>query len=92
MIIEGEDFRLTPINEYTTMYDLELLFTVKPRGKEERQEFQNAGYGLPLDHAIHKIIQYRVNKKNSDIITLETFIKSWKEESNKIYEIFKSFK
>ena len=41
MIIEGKDFRLTPVSETSPMFDLELLYTVRPKGKEARQEFKN---------------------------------------------------
>ena len=48
MVIEEADFRLTSeVSDY--FWDLELLYTVRPKGKPERQEFKNAGYGMPLE-------------------------------------------
>ena len=42
MIIEEKDFKLIPISESSNFFDLELLYTIKPKGKEERQEFIDA--------------------------------------------------
>ena len=55
MEIVEKDFKLKPINECSTLFDLELLYSVKPRGGEERFEFKNAGYGMTLERAIKKI-------------------------------------
>ena len=54
MIIEESDFRLTESSG--PFWDLELLYTVKPKGKPERQEFKDAGYGMTLEHCIKRII------------------------------------
>ena len=50
MIIEEKDFRLTPVNDSSPMFDLELLHIVKPKGGEPREEFKVAGYGLALEY------------------------------------------
>lgn len=79
MTIEEKDFRLTPVNETSLKFDLELLYTVKPRGKEERQEFKNVAYGISLDHALKKIVQYRLSCKH-DTISLINYFKEFKNE------------
>lgn len=81
MIIEEKDFRLTPINDYSINFDLELLYKVQPRGGESRMEFKNVAYGISLDHAVHRIAQYRISQKYKDeAITLLTYFKEFKEE------------
>ena len=58
MVIEEEDFKLTPVSDSSVNFDLELLYKVQPRGKEARMEFKNVAYGISLDHAVHRIAQY----------------------------------
>lgn len=79
MIIEEKDFRLTPVSDSCPMFDLELLYTVRPKGKEARQEFKNVAYGISLESALKKIIQYRISCKY-DTINLATYLKEFKEE------------
>ena len=81
MVIEEEDFKLTPVSDSSVNFDLELLYKVQPRGKEARMEFKNVAYGISLDHAVHRIAQYRVNQKHkNEAITLLTYFKEFKEE------------
>ena len=47
MVIEEADFRMTS-GASDHFWDLELLYTVRPKGKPERQEFKDAGFGMPL--------------------------------------------
>ncbi len=85
MTIREDDFILTPINDSSPMYDLELLYTVRPKGKESREEFKNAGYGLTLYNAVQKIANFRVrNKHKEEAIKLVTYIKELKDELNKL--------
>ena len=79
MTIEEKDFRLTPVNETSLKFDLELLYTVKPKGKEARQEFKNVAYGISLDHALKKIVQYRLSCKYNTI-SLINYFKEFKNE------------
>lgn len=81
MVIEEKDFRLTPVNDSSPVFDLELLYTVNPKGKDPRQEFKIAAYGISLNHAIKKIAQYRVNcRHKEEAINLLTYFKEFKEE------------
>ena len=81
MIIEEKDFRLTPIDDSTVRFDLELLYKVKPKGKESRLEFKNAGYGLSLENAIKKVAQYRIiNNHKEEAITLVDYLEEFKQE------------
>ena len=85
MIIEGEFYRIIPVNEYSNFYDLELLYEIK--GKNPRKEYKNVGYGKTLESAIQSIIQYCLSKKfENEVITLKTYLDEYKEASNKIRE------
>lgn len=79
MVIEEKDFRLIPVSESSPMFDLELLYTIRPKGKEARQEFKNAGYGMNLETALKKVIQYRLSCKH-DTIDIATYLKEFRAE------------
>lgn len=88
MKIQEEDFILESIDDSSPFFDLELLHTIRPKGKEPRQEFKNSGYGLPIESAIKRIAQYRINNKHKDeAITLQTYFKEFKEEIEKLLTI-----
>lgn len=83
MQIIGDFYKLTPVTEHSTSYDLELLYSIG--GKNPRQEFKIVAYGISLEYAIRKIIQYAIHLKfKEESITLNQFINAYKEESNKI--------
>lgn len=79
MVIEEKDFRLIPISDSNLFFDLELLYTVRPKGKEARQEFKNVAYGISLNNALKKIIQYRLSHKY-DTVDLATYLKEFRNE------------
>lgn len=83
MTIEEQDFRLTPVSESSSMFDLELMYTVHPKGKEARQEFKNVAYGISLESALKKVIQYRISCKH-DTTDLATYLKDFREESDSL--------
>lgn len=86
--IEEKDFKLKPIDESSPMFDLELLYVVKPRGGEPRLEFKNAGYGMPLSSAIKRIAQYRVTcNHREEAIKLITYFKEYKKELDSLKEL-----
>lgn len=90
MVIEEEDFRLTPINDFCPHFDLELLYTIKPKGKETRKEFKTVAYGVSLESAIKKVIQHRINQKhNEEAITLKDYLKEFKEISQSLESTLK---
>nr|DAT77799.1 MAG TPA: hypothetical protein [Caudoviricetes sp.] len=81
MVIEEKDFRLIPTSDSSTRFDLELLYTVRPKGKEARQEFKNVAYGICLDHAIRKIAHYRVSLNHeNEAVTLLTYFQEFTRE------------
>lgn len=85
MIIEESDFRMTSgASDY--FWDLELLYTIRPKGKPERQEFKDAGYGMTLETCIRKIIHHRVSNKQ-DVSTFKEYAQNFIEERNKFIEV-----
>lgn len=88
MIIVEKDFKLKPVDECSPMFDLEFLYVVKPRGGEPRFEFKNAGYGMSLDSAIKRIVQYRVNCKHpNEAIRLKTYFDTYIKELNELKKL-----
>lgn len=85
MIIQGEFYRLTPINEHSPKYDLELLHDIG--GKNPRQEFKVVAYGVSLERALESTILFATNKKlGEEVASLKEFLNAYKEESNKVRE------
>lgn len=76
MVIQGEFFKMTPVSEHSLHYDLELLYEIK--GKNPRQEYKNAGYGMPLETAIRKCIQYALSQK-FEVLTLREYLDEYKK-------------
>lgn len=76
MIIQGEFFQITPVNEHSLQFDLKLLYEIK--GKNPRKEYKDAGYGLTLDAAIRKCIQYAISKKY-EVLSLKEYVDEFKK-------------
>lgn len=81
MVIQGEFFRLTPTSEHSTSFDVELLYKIK--GKNSREEFKIAGYGVPLDSAIRKCIQYGLSNR-FEVLTLKEYLAEYKKMAEEI--------
>lgn len=84
MIIEGSFYRLTPINDASPRFDLELLYDIG--GKNPRKEFKVEGYGYPLEAALERCCKYAVSKKfdKDEILTLKQYIDEFKEATEDI--------
>lgn len=84
MIIEGEFYRLTPIDDHCFRFDLELLYNIG--GKNPRKEFKNSGYGMTLDNCIKAISAHAVYGKydKEEIITLKQYLNDVKDVYEKI--------
>ena len=86
MTIQGNFYRIEPINDNSPRYDLYLLRTVKSK-TNPREEFQLEGYGMPLESAIGRIIRYAINSKFKDeIITLKDYLNVFKQIKEEILE------
>lgn len=90
MVIEEADFRMTS-GASDHFWDLELLYTVRPKGKPERQEFKDAGYGMSLEGCIKKVIHHRISSKK-DVSTLEEYVRDYREEVKRLEEMLNSSK
>ena len=88
MIIEEPDFRMELSSG--NCWDLELLRTVKPKGKPERSEFKIEGYGLTLDRCFKIITNYRLEKKQN-VYSFKEYVDNYIKEIEKIKELFKEF-
>jgi hypothetical protein len=82
MTIQGDFYKLTPINDYSQFFDLELLYKIG--GKNPREEFKIASYGITLESAIQKIINYAVRNKLPEVVTLKEYLDAYKKELNSI--------
>ena len=88
MVIEEKDFKLT--SDTGIFWDLELLHTIRPKGKPERQEFAIEGYGLSLPSCMKRIINYRLSNKK-EVYNLKEFLSEYVRESNELKTILKDF-
>lgn len=92
MIIEEKDFRLKPIDDSSLMFDLELLYKITPKGGESRLEFKTDAYGLSLETALKKVVQYRLSKRHEGAVSLESYCKEFIEELDSLTKFAKQFK
>ena len=86
MVIQGDFFRLTPVNDHSLQYDLELLYKVK--GKNPREEYKDAGYGLSLETAIKKCIQYAITQK-FETLSLKQYLEEYRKIQQDIEQMLK---
>jgi hypothetical protein len=81
MVIQGEFFQLTPVNEHSLLWDLKLLYKVG--GKNPREEYKEAGYGLTLDSALKKCINYAINQ-NFEVLSLKEYLDEFRRLTTEI--------
>lgn len=86
MIIEEADFRMT--SSAGPFWDLELLHTIRPKGKPERQEFKDGGFGLTILSCAQRIINHRLGQKK-DVYTLKEYVKDYKEQVSILKDLLK---
>lgn len=82
MQIQGDFYKITSIDDSSPFWDLELLKTIKSK-TNPRQEYVNAGYGLTLDSAIKRIIQFAISSKY-DVLTLKDYLQAYNKLSKSI--------
>ena len=87
MIIQGNFYRIEPINDNSPLWDLYLLRKVNSK-TNPREEFQLEGYGMPLDSAIGRIIRYAINSKygKDKITTLKEYLNVFRQIKEEIYK------
>lgn len=81
MVIQGEFYQLTPVNEHSLQWDLKLLYKIG--GKNPREEYKDAGYGLTLENAIKKCIQYALNQR-FEVLSLKEYLDEFKRLQEEI--------
>lgn len=81
MTIQGEFFQITPSSEHSVHFDLKLLHKVG--GKNPREEYRDVGYGMPLETAVKKCIQYGLSKK-LDVVSLKEYLAEYKKMAEEI--------
>lgn len=89
LVIEEKDFRMTHCG--ANFWDLELLYTIRPKGQPQRTEFKIEGYGMTIERCMKTIINYRLKRKKSDPYSMQEYLKEYKEEVKQIHELFKDF-
>jgi hypothetical protein len=86
MIIEEKDFRLISVDDCETLFDLEILCTVNKGKTTEYKKFKNVAYGISLESALKRVINFRIGNKYSEAINLKTYLQEYK---NNILELKK---
>lgn len=81
MVIQGEFYQLIPVDESSLFFDLKLLHKVG--GKNPREEYKEAGYGLTLDSALKKCINYAINQ-NFEVLSLKEYLDEFKKLTTEI--------
>lgn len=90
MVIEGSFYKLTPVNDHSAFFDLELLYEIG--GKNPRKEFKIASYGVTLDRAINAIVRFAINNKyKNEVITLKQYLDEFNEQKKDIVSAFRSY-
>lgn len=80
MTIEGTFYKLIPIDDNSPFFDLSLLKTIKSK-TNPREEWQIVAYGITIDTAIRRIINYAINSKYQDeAITFEEYLNAYNRE------------
>lgn len=92
-LIQGSDFVLRFLDEGSDSCDLYFLKIVNKGKPNQKYEFKIYGYGMKIENAIKRIIQFRVRKRkgvfkgNGDDGLVEYF-KLWCEEKSKLLSVF----
>jgi hypothetical protein len=81
MVIQGDFYQLIPVNEHSLLFDLKLLYKIK--GKNPREEYKDAGYGLSLESALKKCVQYAISNK-FEVLSLKEYLEEFRNISNEI--------
>ena len=89
MTIEESDFRLTSVNDYSNLFNLEILSVINKVKSNERKEFKNVAYGVSLENAIKRVAFYRTSMK-LDTCTLKEYIETFKESLDSINSLIKN--
>lgn len=86
MIIENSDYVLEQISDTSLLWDLTFPKVINKGKDNERIEFKDPLYGIPIDNAKKRIALWRVNKKldKDNKTTPNNFNILYKQEFDKI--------
>jgi hypothetical protein len=86
MEIREEDFMIE-FEEHCSKFNLYLLYVKNAKNPEKRsEELKIYGYGMPLEHCIQVIINYRIAKKK-EVYTLGEYLEEYKLQANSIKKL-----
>ena len=88
MVIEENDFKLISCGDSSLLWDLELKHTVRPKGKPSREEFKEAGFGMPFYTCLKKIANFRVKTKK-EIMSIKEYIQEYVQELKNLENLVK---
>ena len=93
MRIEEEDFIMEQVSDTSFFFDLELKVLVKEKIKgkvtgNENYKFKKAGYGMPLENCIKKIVLNRLNQKQ-EVYSLKEFMSEYKKSVEELKNLLK---
>lgn len=93
MTIEDYDFKLEPVSDDSALWDLSFKKIVNKGKVNEREDFSSPLYGLPLNGAIHRIINHRIIAKHKEeAISMKVYFKEYHILWNEILALCKEDK
>lgn len=93
MTIEDYDFKLEPVSDNSALWDLSFKKIVNKGKVNERGDFSNPLYGLPLNGAIRRIINHRIIAKHKEeAISMKVYFKEYHILWNEILALCKEDK
>lgn len=86
MIIEEKDFIAKSIGDDCPLFDLDLLVKVNAGKSNEREEFKNVAYGIPMEGVLKRVAHYRVcrDKSDKEVISLHTYMEEYNKAVNEL--------
>lgn len=83
MIIEESDFKLVSVGLF---WDLHFKTVKADKDGQPSEKLVNAGYGMPLENCLRKIIHKRM-EDNKEAYTLKEYLDTYVSEKAKFKEI-----
>lgn len=90
MIIEGPFYRITPVNDHSAFFDLELLYEIG--GKNPRKEFKTVAYGLRMNNVINAIVRFGIhNKYKDEVINFKQYVDEFTKQKQDLESQFQDY-
>lgn len=86
MIIKEQDFIIEKLDDLS-FYNLSFSTVVNKGKEDERTEYKVVSYGIPFHTCIEMIVDYRMKNVEKEL-SLKEYVEKYKEEVNKIGELF----